>query len=96
MKKNENLPEEELGQIVERRSPSWQWLAITVIGILGVLSLIIFNDAKSDIRSTKTDIAQLKEQKLDKETYYRDMADIKGNIETVLKLQIEHIKESKK
>lgn len=66
-----------------RATPTWQWIAVTAIALVGGLGGIMINDARSSIVS-------LQENKLDKAEYFRDMQDIKNMFSEIKEGQKEH------
>lgn len=54
----------------DRRAPTWQWVAVTALTIVGGLGLFMITDAR-------TSIIDLQKNKLDKSEYYQDITEIK-------------------
>lgn len=55
----------------DRRAPTWQWIAVTAISLVGALGGLMLTDAR-------TSIVKLQENKVDKTEYAQDMQDIKS------------------
>jgi hypothetical protein len=49
----------------DRRSPTWKYLATTLVGLIITITTILYADTRNDIKS-------LQDDKLDKTEYYKD------------------------
>jgi len=63
------------------KGPTWKWLAGILVGILIVVGGYFLGDVRSEVRS-------LSERKLDKETYYNDIKDIKTDLKALLNMHM--------
>ena len=61
----------------DKKSPSWKWIAVTAITLIGALALIIYNQDHVTIRDAQAEIKQLQQGKVNKEDYDKDMDEIK-------------------
>ena len=70
------------------RSVTWKWL----VGILMVIVLAvtggIISDTRSGISEAKAKCETLQKEKVDKEQYRIDLAEIKNDLKTLIRMQV--------
>lgn len=67
---------------------SWRWLVgILVLIVLSVVGFVV-SDTRCAIDDATKEIKILQEKKLDKELYYRDIKDIKDNLDFLVKREL--------
>jgi uncharacterized protein YpmS len=67
---------------------SWKWLVGILISIVILIAGFVVSDTRCAIDDANKEIKKLEDKKLDKEIYYRDIRDIKDNLDYLVKREL--------
>ena len=73
------------------KNVTWQWLVGILLILVFAAGGIILADTKTEVQKVQTKVEQVQEKKLDKETYYRDIGEIKVTLKEIVE-KIDKIK----
>ena len=65
------------------KSVTWQWLVGVLVVLLFAAGGVLLADNKARVQKSETRIEQMQERKVEKEQYYRDIADIRDTLKTI-------------
>ena len=68
---------------VNEKNVTWQWLVGILLILLFAAGGVILADNKSAVQKAQVKIDQMQENKVDKEQYRLDIADIKGTLKGI-------------
>jgi len=68
---------------VNGKNVTWQWLVGILVVLLFAAGGILLADNKASVRKNEVKIEQVQENKVDKEQYRLDIADIKGMLKDI-------------
>ena len=65
------------------KNVTWQWLVGVLVVLLFAAGGVLLADNKAKVQKNETRIEQMQENKVDKEQYRLDIADIKGTLKGI-------------
>ena len=65
------------------KNVTWQWLVGVLMVLLFAAGGVLLADNKVKVQKNETKIEQMQERKVEKEQYYRDIADIKDTLKAI-------------
>ena len=68
---------------LNEKNVTWQWLVGVLVVLLFAAGGVLLADNKAKVQKNETRIEQMQERKVEKEQYYRDIADIRDTLKTI-------------
>ena len=65
------------------KNVTWQWLVGVLMVLLFAAGGVLLADNKAKVQKNETRIEQMQEKKVEKEQYYRDIADIRDILKAI-------------
>lgn len=65
------------------KNVTWQWLVGILVVLLFAAGGALLADNKAKVQKNETQIEQMQERKVEKDQYYRDIADVKDALKAI-------------
>lgn len=79
----------------DRNNVTWKWLVGVLLSLLLLVGGMVIADNRVVVMKNQDKIEEIKKDKVDKEQYYRDIADIKNTLDKI-DLKVDKIREKMK